>query len=282
MEIHDEVHAWFLDPGKIADADARAVLSPEELENCDRFRVPEQGHRARVSRALTRQAVSHQANLDPRALVFSVSRRGHLTLAEPAGTGLVFNTSSTTGLAACVVARGERIGVDVELVDRRWTRSNLPKRVLERTELADLESQPTQCQVARFLDFWTLKEAYLKARGLGLAVPLNRLAFQLGDPIALGLDAALGDDARSWQFELWGPTPRHRVAVAVRHSPKRRPEIVIHSDPAEEPAVAWVRFPPPPPLQIGSHRGTSVPSVADDRAQYALPVGGKRRDVELP
>jgi 4'-phosphopantetheinyl transferase len=69
-----------------------------------------------------------------------------------------------------------------------------------------------------FFDYWTLKEAYIKARGFGLALPLADFAFRLSPPSAprIAFEPALDDDPATWQFFQDWPTPLHRLAVAVR------------------------------------------------------------------
>ena len=84
----------------------------------------------------------------------------------------------------------------------------------ERTALASL---PTAAQSRRFVELWTLKEAYIKARGLGLSLPLERIGLTLDDGVPrLALDPSLDDDAASWQLALWSPNVPHAAALCVR------------------------------------------------------------------
>jgi 4'-phosphopantetheinyl transferase len=84
-------------------------------------------------------------------------------------------------------------------------------------ERAALAALPAAAQPRRFIELWTLKEAYIKARGLGLSLPLERISLTLDDAQPrLTLDPSLGDDAASWQLALWSPTATHAAALCVR------------------------------------------------------------------
>ena len=89
---------------------------------------------------------------------------------------------------------------------------------------------PEALRPARFFSYWTLKEAYVKARGLGLSLPLEAVSFDVGGgDIAVTIDPSLHDDGRDWQFEQWTPTERHIVAVAIRGGGIGPARVVRHS-----------------------------------------------------
>jgi 4'-phosphopantetheinyl transferase len=82
--------------------------------------------------------------------------------------------------------------------------------------VAALRALPLSQQRARFFDFWTLKEAYIKARGLGLSLPLERFWFTVSaGAIGIDIDPSLGDHPARWRFTLRAPSPRHVIATAV-------------------------------------------------------------------
>ena len=87
-------------------------------------------------------------------------------------------------------------------------------------QLADLLALPPSAQPDRGFDYWILKESYVKTRGLGFQLPLDRFSFHLTDhtPIRISFGPRITDDPTRWQFDLQRVTPRHRLAVAVsRH-----------------------------------------------------------------
>jgi 4'-phosphopantetheinyl transferase len=130
---------------------------------------------------------------------------------------LRFNLSHTPGLVACAVTLTRDIGLDVEASDR-----NLPDIDSIIAHFAEIERQylsiidPVQRQKT-FYKFWTLKEAYLKAIGKGLALPLNTFGFIL-DGYNIRFTTATGEQPAHWQFRLFRPTEQHQLAVAVRQA----------------------------------------------------------------
>jgi 4'-phosphopantetheinyl transferase len=142
-------------------------------------------------------------------------------------TDLHFNLSHSASVVACVLGRGQALGVDVEHLERRAPDRAIVPRYCSPTERADVESRGADwCE--RFLTYWTLKEAYLKARGLGIAVPLSDVSFDLsGEEPRIRFEGSLaGTDAR-WAFHLWRPTPTHVAALAVHVPGRSRPRVEI-------------------------------------------------------
>jgi 4'-phosphopantetheinyl transferase len=90
---------------------------------------------------------------------------------------------------------------------------------------------PESLRSARFFSYWTLKEAYVKARGLGLSLPLEAVSFDIGaEDIAMTVDPSLNDHGPDWQFEQWAPTEDHIVAVAIRSGPAIGARVVRHPE----------------------------------------------------
>ena len=122
------------------------------------------------------------------------------------------NLSHTDGLVALAVAKTP-VGVDVEDLQRRGRTVELSDRFFAPSEARALRALPEAAQRSRFFDLWTLKEAYIKARGQGLAIPLASFAFDL-DHGPLAFQPQPGDPI-IWQFARMDPTPRHRLALAL-------------------------------------------------------------------
>lgn len=217
------VHVDLLDPaepGAVARMeDYRAWMSEDEHARMARLIFDRDRRRFLMTRALVRSALSRYAAVAPAAWIFTANAHGRPELVDrPHGVpDLRFNVSHTEGLIACAVTIGREIGVDVEHVGRRLTH-DIAGRFFAAREVSDLHALPADEQPKVFFDYWTLKEAYIKARGFGLALPLADFAFTLSPPAppAITFEPALDDDPSTWQFVQDWPTRHHRLGLAVR------------------------------------------------------------------
>lgn len=166
-----------------------------------------------AAHALGRTLLSEWAGGAPQDWRFAVGDHGK---PEVAASRLRLNLSHTRGLAAAALTLDHDVGIDVEWLDRKAPTMDLARRFFAPAECVQLEAQPEAAFVETFLAFWTLKEAYVKAIGKGLAQPLDSFAFTL-DPLAIRFDAALADDPAGWLFRRFRPSPTHLMALALRH-----------------------------------------------------------------
>lgn len=197
------------------------LLSAEEHDRMGRLVFERDRRRFLLTRALVRNMLSRYAGVAPADWQFIANAYGRPEILDrPAGVpDLRFNISHTDGLIACAVTIGREIGVDVEHVGRHLTQ-DIAARFFAPAEVAHLKSLPDAEQERVFFDYWTLKEAYIKARGFGLALPLGEFAFQLSPegPPAISIEPSLNDDPATWQFRQDWPTPVHRLGLAVRRT----------------------------------------------------------------
>jgi len=196
-----------------------AALGREERAQAQRLRSTHNRHAYVVAHALTRRVLSLYAAADPVAWVFKVSHYGKPEVAAPRGVPpLRFNLSHTRGMAACAVTLERDIGVDVEDESRSVNVLDLAAGFFAPLELAALRAEGSTARQARFFEYWTLKECYIKARGFGLSLPIDAFWFDVSAAreITISIDPRLGDDPRGWQFHLFRPTRRHLLAVGIR------------------------------------------------------------------
>jgi 4'-phosphopantetheinyl transferase len=223
----DRVEVWIA-PSDTPDSAARVDgggghLTDDEQARASRFLQPADRERFVIGRWLARTTLSRFAPVAPRDWPFVIDDRGrpHLGHQPPGAPDLRFNLSHTHGLVACAVTVGREVGVDVEHTGRRVLH-DVPERFFSPREVADLRACSDSEQHSVFFDYWTLKESYIKARGLGLALPLRHFSFVLDgtDSPTVTFAPELDDDPDSWQFALFRPTDSHRLAIAVRrHGP---------------------------------------------------------------
>jgi len=239
-----EVHLWYGDPAELAAdamlADCRRLLSPGELENCARYAQERSRQLYLAAHALLRRVLSHYSPIAPAQWQFTIGAYGKPALAHPLPEdALHFNLTHTTGMVACAISRDCEIGVDAESVERRVELQGLAQRFFSPLEASELASFPAAGRQQRFYQYWTLKEAYIKARGAGMSIPLDSFSMLLADAeqsaachieasphyalppatITFHRDATTAEqrteDASGWQFGQYLPTKCHVLAVAI-------------------------------------------------------------------
>ena len=244
LRLHErEVHVWLAFPDRITDTELLRsyldLLSLGERARLQRLRFERHRHERLISRALVRTTLSRYADVEARDWVFE--RNEHGRPAPAAGQyelPLQFNLSHTTSLVACAVTLDREIGVDVEDLERPRTTMDIADHYFAPAEVRALRALPAREQCLRFFEYWTLKESYIKARGMGLALPLRKFSFELGpdQPIRISFESGLDDDPGSWQFASFRPDPRHVLAVGVRRGNGPDLEIRVHETvPLREP-----------------------------------------------
>jgi 4'-phosphopantetheinyl transferase len=194
------------------------LLSPEEGQRQRRYLFEHSRRQHLLTRVLVRSVLSRYAMVDPRSWRFEANPHGRPFIAAPAPAApLAFNLAHTDGLVVCLVARSAEIGVDVEYTPRRTAFAQIAGRFFSPSEAAALCALPPDAQRERFFAYWTLKEAYIKARGIGLAIALDAFSFALeGDAISIAFDARIDDEPGAWQFTRLALSPEHACAIAQR------------------------------------------------------------------
>lgn len=216
-----DVRYVFVDDSVTAEdlAAAWTLLSTEEQERSRRFHFDADRRQFVVAHALTRIMLSDsRPDVPPSAWQFEPGPHGKPEVAAPAdATNLRFNLSHTCGLAACIVSTRIEVGIDVETDTRRINGMELAARVFSSPERESLGRLAPAARPHVFLQYWTLKEAYVKARGAGLSLPLDRFWFELHESASprITFAADLADEAHRWQFQQFRPSSEHWMAVAL-------------------------------------------------------------------
>jgi 4'-phosphopantetheinyl transferase len=211
------VHVWYRLTEGLDEHDlvaALAVLSPLERARCERFALERDRRDFAAAHALLRSALSLYGDARPAEWTFDTTESGKPLLAG-SGARLQFNIAHTNGLVACAAAIDVNVGVDVESLDAGRVPNDVVSRCFSAREIADLDVRNGIDRLERFTELWTLKEAYLKATGDGLAGPLDGFTFEFDATSGLRFHPPDGTLNTEWQFALLAPSASHRMAVAV-------------------------------------------------------------------
>lgn len=172
----DEIHVWraSLDLAPTALRHFEVTLAPDESSRADRFVFAGDRKSFVAARGILRELLGRYLQRSPSEIDFSYERRGKpVYRARNVESPIDFNLSHSHGRAVYAIARGRQLGVDVEMVRPAVASEGITERFFSQRECAELHSLPPQSQAEAFFNCWTRKEAYIKARGDGLEIPLN-------------------------------------------------------------------------------------------------------------
>ena len=207
-------------------AQALGWMTPLERTRHDRFRHDADRAMFALGRLMARTLVGRALGIDPGTWTWREGPHGRPEIDRPA-TDLHFNLSHSAGLVICALARGRAVGVDVEDLARRAPDPAIVPRYCSPAEADDVHAHGDRWR-DRFLTYWTLKEAYLKARGVGISLPLSDISFTVdarGATIAFERSLTGADDR--WTFHLWQPGARHLAAIAAEMADGVRPTFTV-------------------------------------------------------
>jgi 4'-phosphopantetheinyl transferase len=218
-----EIHLWLAHYDETADgplhARYRRLLDAEEARQHPRFYFARDRCRYLVTRALVRTVLSRYLPVSAEDWSFSTNAYGRPQIANEsvADTDLSFNISHTHSLIVLAVTRGGSVGVDVENCAARKAPIDIADHYFAPEEVAALAAVPESQKQYRFYEYWTFKEAYIKARGMGLSLPLDKFSFHFprDDSVHLEIHPELGDDPARWRLWQFRPKPEYLVALCT-------------------------------------------------------------------
>jgi 4'-phosphopantetheinyl transferase len=209
---------WDAAPDPSPLARYEAWMTPDERERHGRYRFARDRDLFLLTRALVRSVLSLYAPVEPEAWRFVLGEHGKPRI-DPSGgaPNISFNLSNAHGMVVCAVSGHGALGVDVEDVARKSETLDIADRFFSPSEVAALRALPRARQRTRFFELWTLKESYIKARGLGLAIPLDHFSFELDDvpAIRIAFEPQLADDPARWRFASLPYSAKYLIAVGV-------------------------------------------------------------------
>jgi len=183
----DEVHVWQASlEGDTTDL--QNLLSIDERERANRFHFDEHRQKFIIARGTLRLILARYLACQPQSIKFNYNAHGKPALAEPFNEiPLQFNLSHTHTLALYGVTLKKPIGIDVEYTQRAIEINQIAKHFFSPNETLALNKLPLREQKQAFFNCWTRKEAYIKAKGKGLTIPLDSFDVSLNpqDPAEL-------------------------------------------------------------------------------------------------
>jgi 4'-phosphopantetheinyl transferase len=230
-----QIHLWLFIPGSGLTAGQlstyRSIMDSGERDAEAFFVHLEDRHRYVATRAILRLVLSRYCDKQPSDWHFERTYYGRPFIANPAPDEqhLHFNLSHSRSAIAIAVSRNSFLGVDIEESPYCQSYMEIAETCCSAREMADLQSIPPDLQAQRFVEYWTLKEAYIKACGKGHTIPVEGVTFSFPAPGRLILTAGTRphDQTSNWWFWQGRPTEKHVVAVCARCTPTHRPSVLV-------------------------------------------------------
>ncbi len=188
----NEIHVWYTKPQNLLNNETllsryAKLLTAQETAKQQRYKFAKDRHDALITRAFIRDLLSYYADIPPDEWQFEKGEKEKPEVVN-APLPLRFNISHTKNLITCAVTLTDDIGIDVENTSRSNDILSIAERYFSEQEATELFSLPEFKQTSRFFDYWTLKESYINAWGLGLAIPLDDFSFKINDKIQVSND----------------------------------------------------------------------------------------------
>ena len=212
------IHVWraSLALGSAELERLRSTLTDDELARAERFVFERDRNHFIAARGILRDLLGRYLRCAPRSVDFTYGPH-----AKPAVSGggsrhpLRFNLSHSHGLALVATAREREIGVDVELIRPEFAGEEIAKRYFSTNEINELRKLPSELRAEGFFLCWTRKEAYIKARGEGLQIPLDSFDVSLTPGLPAKLNSA---DQSRWALRSLAPAAGYAAAVVAERN----------------------------------------------------------------
>jgi 4'-phosphopantetheinyl transferase len=219
-----EIHLWVTHSEAIVDSATLSryfpLLNEQESIQQKRFHFEKDRHQYLVTRALVRSVLSLYApEIAPEDWTFKKNDYGKPSISNSdLSVPLTFNLSHTEKLIVMAVTLDQEVGVDVEYLPRMSNMLSIANSFFSQAEVTQLFDLPPDKQNNRAFDLWTLKEAYIKACGKGLSIPLNQFTYSFSPQGKIDIEfmPERNDQPEYWRFWQVRPTKVHKISLALK------------------------------------------------------------------
>jgi 4'-phosphopantetheinyl transferase len=215
-----EVHVWLakLDQSPETLQALHHLLSPDEIERAERFHFRKHREHFTVARGVLRTILGGYLRVEPSQLRFAYNAYGKPALAGTQDQStLRFNLSHSHELALYAFTLRREIGLDLEYRRDDFASERIAEQFFSAREVEMLRALPPRLRTEGFFNCWTRKEAYIKAVGIGLSLPLDQFDVSLSpfEPAALLRTGDDEMDAARWSLRELTPAEGYAAALAV-------------------------------------------------------------------
>jgi 4'-phosphopantetheinyl transferase len=229
-----ELHVWraSLDlPRAILNRLAN-TLNAQEKDRAERFLVPHARDRFVAARGILRELLGDYLGLDAAKVTLSYRPQGKPFVSPEHNSRICFNVSHSHGMGLFAFGSGQEVGVDIERVKYNFKGIEIASHFFSEEETAGLAKLPQKQAEEAFFALWTKKEAYVKARGQGLSIPLRSFTVRFAakeqfvrDEVgamwscyavepATGFSGAVVAASEGWRLNCWEWTPGVEIAAS--------------------------------------------------------------------
>ena len=218
--LYEDVHVWRASFHRLTPflADFDSIISEDERSKARRYKFENNRNDYIMARGLLRRLLGAYMDTDPSTIRFMYNPYGKPALMNQAGRHRVtFNVSHSHGIVLYAFSRGRELGIDLERIRPEAAHDGVAERFFSNKEVSTLRSLPEYAQPIGFFNCWTRKEAYIKARGEGLTIPLNQFDVSLvpGEPAALLESRVNPTDISRWSLRALHMGTQYIAALAV-------------------------------------------------------------------
>lgn len=232
-----QLHLWFAFPEQEYSEELLSrywkLASDDERQRNARFHFARDRKRHLITRAMTRVVLSRYAAIAPTDWTFGTNRFGRPQISNPdaSAAGLSFNVAHSSTVIVIGITKQRALGVDTENLSIEPDQIEIADRFFAAEESSHLRALAHDKRAERFLEYWTFKEAYVKARGAGLSIPINQVRFKFATDqrVEATIDRAANEEGSDWRFWQVRPTRDDIVAICAEATGADGPPFVMRT-----------------------------------------------------